>query len=144
MTIKDELENIQRRDRQGILRVDAVHDWAKAHPNSELHKAIEWNVNAAALKWQLQQIRQLIKLHIVTDDGEPEVVSLSIDRVKPGGGYRKIEDVVADKELSEIMLDDALAELDRMRVKYRFVKELTDVWAATDKVRSRVKPKADA
>lgn len=144
MTIKDELETIRKRDRDGVLRVEAVHDWAKAHPRSDLHKAIEWDVDAAALQWQFQQIRQLIKLHIVTEDGEPEIVSLSIDRVRPGGGYRNIDDVVADKDLSEVMLDDALAELERMRVKYRFVKELTAVWDATDKVRSRVKRKQDA
>lgn len=144
MTIKEELEAIRKRDREGILRVEAAHSWAKAHPKSELYNHIEWDRDEAALQWQFQQIRQLIKLHIVTDDGEPEIVSLSIDRVRPGGGYRNIEDVVADKDLSEVMLDDALAELDRMRVKYRFVKELTSVWDEADKVRSRVKRKQDA
>lgn len=137
MTIKSELLAIQAKDRKGMLRVAAVHAWAKANPKSALYKKIEWDVKRAALEYQFWQIRRLIQLNIVSEDGEPEVVSLTIDRAKAGGGYRAIDDVIDDEELSVVMLKDALQELDRVKIKYARVKELTSVWDAVEQVRKR-------
>jgi len=137
MTIRDELLAIQARNAQNVLRVADVFKWAKANPKSELHKKIEWDKDKAAREYQFWQIRRLIQLNIVSDDGEPEVVSLTIDRSRAGGGYRSIDDVIDNEELSVVMLKDALQELDRVKVKYARVKELTSVWDAVEKVRKR-------
>lgn len=141
MTIKDELLAIQAKSSDGMLRVEDVHKWAKAHPKSELYSSIEWDKDKAALEHQYYQIRKLIVLHITTEDGEPQIVSLTIDRSKPGGGYRRVADVVANRNLSKIMLQDALNELERIQTKYARITELTSVWAAADKIRRRLDKK---
>jgi len=128
---------IQATDADNILRPEAVHKWAKNHPRSALYKAITWDVDKAAFEYQLSQIRRLIVLNITSENGEPQIVSLPIDRVKPGGGYRSINDVIADKKLSASLLQDALNELARVQVKYARIQELTSVWNAVAKVRSK-------
>ena len=137
MTIRDELLAIQAADADNILRPEAVHKWARNHPKSALYKSITWDTGKAAYEYQLYQIRHLIVLNIRSEDGEPQIVSLPIDRVKSGGGYRSINDVIADKKLSACLLQDALNELDRVKQKYARIQELTSVWTAVAKVRSK-------
>jgi hypothetical protein len=62
---------------------------------------------------------------------------LSIDRTE--GGYRQIADVMSRQDLRKVMLDDALAELERTQKKYRHLQELETVWEARDKVARRSK-----
>ena len=62
---------------------------------------------------------------------------LSIDR-KAGGGYRKMSDVLKAPDLREIMLADALAELERVQLKYARVEELARVWAEAAAVEQRI------
>lgn len=137
MSVKEELLHIQSLDPEKILRAEAVLKWARSHKRSALHREIEWDVDAAALQYQLWQIRRIIALNIVSETGEPQVVSLSIDRVRPGGGYRSVSDVIRSKDLSAAMLKDALQELERVQVKYERVKELTEVWESVSRVRRR-------
>ena len=140
MSVRDELLAIQARDPDGILRVEAVHAWARRNPRSALHTAIEWDEAKAAREYQYWQIRRIIQLNIISDTGEPQLVSLVIDRVK-GGGYRSVADVLTDKALSQAMLADALQELERVQMKYARVKELTSVWEAVGRVRKRSRPR---
>jgi hypothetical protein len=141
VTVRSELLALQDRARDHILHVEEVWSWAKSHTRSALHRSIEWDVDKAAKEYQFWQIRRLIAVHIVVPDGTPQIVSLSIDRVE-GGGYRRVSDVLQNRALSEIMLKDALADLERVRLRYSKVKELTDVWAAVDKVRTRANARA--
>lgn len=134
MSITSELVAIQEASEDGILYPREALDWARKHPKSDLHAALEWDDQKAADEHRLWQIRRLIKIYVVADDGEPAVVSLSIDRVE-SGGYRRVDDVVRSRKLSQIMLSDALAELERVRSRYERVKELTGVWETVDKVR---------
>lgn len=137
MSIKSELLNIQHATPDNVLHAADVIEWAKEHTESSLHRAIEWNDAKAAHDHRLWQVRQLIALHIVTDDGTPMVVSLSIDR-KAAGGYRDLNDVAARPDLREIMLQDALDELERVQVKYQRVQELNAVWVEADRVKASV------
>lgn len=134
--IKTELLALQTTDPDGLLHAPRAVEWAEQHPTSALHAALEWDDKVAGREYRISQIRQLIRLHIVSDDGVPQLVSLSFDR-KAGGGYRKISDVVGSKDMSEIMLADALAELERIQVKFSRVKELTAVWDQVEEVRTR-------
>lgn len=142
MSVKSELLDIQARNRRGILYVEEVYKWAKDHRKSAIAKLVEWDARKAALQYQLWQIRKLITLHIVSEDGTPEMVSLTIDRAKPGGGYRSISDVLDNKALSAIMLQDAFNDLERIRERYKLVKALTSVWVALDQVKLKAKPRA--
>jgi len=70
------------------------------------------------------------------------VISLSIDRVRPGGGYRHIDSILPVASLREVMIDDALADLERMRVKYEHLSELAKVWGEVDRVKEAQRRKA--
>lgn len=135
MTIRDELLALKRDDGL-ILAVDA-EEWARTHPESALHKSLQWDDATAGHEYRLIQVRRLIAIHIVTEEGARQVVSLSIDRQRPAGGYRTISDVLSAKELRDVLLDDALKELDRIQAKYAQLQELSRVWAEKDKVHRR-------
>jgi len=114
-----------------------VLQWAKAHRRSALHAALEWDDSKAAEEYRLAQVRELIRVNVVDVSGEPEMVSLSVDRAQ-GGGYRSVQDVIDDRALSEILLQDAVEELDRMKARYDRVAALTAVWRAVDRVREKL------
>lgn len=82
-------------------------------------------------------------MHVVTEEGDRKLVSLSIDRVS-GGGYRKIADVTLKPELASVMLRDALDELMRVRARYERIKALAPVWREIDQAAQRHKEAADA
>lgn len=139
MTIRSELEALRRDD--GLLVVDDVEIWARDNPHSDLHAAIDWDDESAAREYRFIQIRRLITLHIVDERGTPQMVSLTVDRVKPGGGYRNIADVANDATLREVMLRDAMRALRHWQAKYRHIKacaELRPVDRAIDKAAAKV------
>jgi hypothetical protein len=120
-----------------FLIVEEAEVWARAHPDSYLHRSLEWDNEKAGHEYRLHQLRRLIAIHIVSEEGTREMISLSIDRSREGGGYREVDSVLASKTLHEIMLADALRELRRVQVKYEHLKELKPVWGAVDKVRKK-------
>lgn len=138
MTIKQELLALKSASPAGLLHPREAVEWARSNPASALHRALDWDDPHAAENWRIWQVRQLITMHVVNDDGEPQIVSLSIDR-KGSGGYRSIDDVVTNRNLSEIMLADALAELERVRLKYARVEALTSIWKEVEQVQTRAR-----
>lgn len=132
MSIRDELLSLER---DGVLVAEEAVSWAADHPSSDLHKALEWDNKKAGHEYRLEQMRKLIRIHIVNDEGIRQVVSLSIDRTKEGGGYRPLDTVIATPSMRIVLLDDALKELDRLRAKYSMLSELARVWDETEKAK---------
>lgn len=135
--IKDELEAIK--GEEPMLHAGDVVEWARERPSSALHGQFEWDDSKAAHEHRLEQARRLIRLHVVTEAGEPKLVSLTYDRAR-GGGYRDLSAVARSKDLSELLLRDALSELKRVRDKYKRVQALTKVWAAIDAAKTEHQP----
>lgn len=132
MSIKSELLAIK--GKRKLLKPKAVVDWAKSHPESKLHGCFTWDVDKASYEYWLWQARQLITVHVRTEDKKPLMVSLSVDRVSPGGGFRVIDEVLQEADLVAVMLADALKELTRVRDKYDYLKALKPVWDGLDEV----------
>lgn len=124
--IRQELESCRL---EGIIHAERVVEWARNNPDSELHGEFEWDDGKAAHEYRIWQARRVIAVNVVSEHGERQVISLSIDRIK-GGGYRNVEDVARDPSLMEIAVKDALTELRRVRAKYQHLKQLSDVWGA--------------
>src|SRR5258705_4194953 len=101
----------------GIIVAEVAVDWAREHPESALYRSLEWNDSKAADEYRKWQVRRLVAIHIVNDAGQRQVVSLSIDRTKDGGGYRALDDVLPNKALRDVLVEDALKELDRVQAK---------------------------
>jgi hypothetical protein len=143
VSIRQELEALIDESEDGVLHARDVVQWAKSHPGSALHGAIEWDDIKAADAHRLWQARQLIQISLVREDGAPRMVSLTIDRAS-GGGYRQISDVLPVKSLRDQMLADALADHERWEQKYTDIRELVDIHEAARQARSalrRRKPK---
>lgn len=140
MTIRSELQELKKRYGE-MVRVEDIHKWAQRHENSALHKSLEWDDAKAGYLYRLDQIRHLIAVHIVDRSGTRMMVSLSIDRVNPGGGYRDVNDVLRHENFREIMLQDALLDLERVQHKYETLKELASVWEAAKGIKSKLKAK---
>ena len=70
--------------------------------------------------------------HIVDSKGHRQLISISVDRVGAGGGYRGIDEAARREDLRAIMLEDALVELNRVRFKYRHLRELLAVFGEID------------
>lgn len=133
--IKIEIEAIAKSN-GGVIHADHVVRWASEHKRSALHQQFTWDDIKAAHEYRLWQARRLIQVHVVGEDGEALFVSLSLDR-SGDGGYRSVTDVLSSQELSEIMLQDALQELERVQTRYARVKQLTSVWRAVSAIKRK-------
>lgn len=131
MTIRTELLNLQTQS-GGLLHAEKVVSWAKNNPKSDLHGSFEWNNDKAADEYRIWQARRLIAIHVVSEEGIRQLVSLTIDREQEGG-YRHIDAVLQNQSLRGVLLADALADLERVRLKYEGLVELARVW---DEVRN--------
>jgi len=137
-------ELLKLKNEDGIINPAAAVKWARRNTKSHLHAALEWDDDVAAERYRVWQVRALISVHIVDADGGRRFVSLSIDRKHDGSnGYRSLDDIVARQDLREIMLSDALADLERIQERYKKLTELEPVWQQADTVRERRrKPRA--
>ena len=137
-------ELMKLRDEDGKINPAAVVKWARRNTKSRLHAALTWDDAVAAERHRIWEVRALIAVHITDADGGRRFVSLSIDRQE--GGYRAVSQVLEKPDLRQVMLDDALADLERVQARYKHLTELSEVWVATHKVavRRRVQPVADA
>lgn len=120
-----ELEEI-RQEAGGMLRAEDVVDFARSS-NTALHRYFEWDNTAAAAKYRLSQAKEIISVAVVvvpgTDKKVRAYVNLREDR-KEGLGYRSIVDVYSDEDLLEMLLSDALEELQAFKAKYEKLKSL--------------------
>lgn len=130
------VELLKLKNEDGIINPAKAVDWARKHTKSQLHASLEWDDGVAAERYRVWQVRALISVHIIDAEGGRRFVSLSIDRKHDGSnGYRSLEDIVARPDLREIMLKDALSELERIQMRYNKLTELAPVWAQADAVR---------
>ena len=139
MSIQEELLAIKGNSE--LLTAEAVVEWARAHPKSDLHNDpifCGWDTKKSAYEYWLWGARRLIALNIVYADGTRQFVSLSIDRTKEQGGYRDIEDVLRNKSLHDMLLHDALQELARVQAKYERLVALKPVWREAQRVRLKL------
>jgi spore germination protein YaaH len=136
------LQQIAKRN-GGYLRPRDVVDAARDE-KSPLHNQFEWDDSIASEKYRQWQARALIRVQVEFEsvgDGEEIAfrvfTSLVSDRL-PAGGYRVTTNVMANPELRDELLADALAEMRRFQAKYRHLKELAEVFAAMEGVEAKV------
>lgn len=124
----------------GNLNPVTVVEAAK-NPKSALHNKFEWNNTKAAHEYRLWQARQLIRVSIEYLEDGKEVptrvfVSLKSDRTN-NIGYRSMVDVMSDKQMRSELLSDALDELERIKLKYARLRELSEVFSAIARARKK-------
>jgi hypothetical protein len=135
--VTNELSRIQT-DNGGLLRAaDVVRE--ASHPGSPLHDYFNWADDEAAHQWRLQQARQLIRVtvtylpYVMPQYQVRAYVSLGPDRQQPGGGYKALVEVLKSPSERQQLLADALAELNKLKVRYHHLTELAGVFAAINR-----------
>jgi hypothetical protein len=127
MSLQDELAIIK--GDADIVRVEDIEQWAREHRDSDWHRRLEWNDTVGALNWRHQQIRVILITHFRDEkQNVRQMISLTIDRVQPGGGYRSMESIMRAPNLRAIMLQDCLNDLARVKAKYEHLQEYAQVW----------------
>lgn len=126
--IDKELSAIERAH-AGFLKAEAVVNYAR-NPRTALHKRFEWDDTKAAHQHRLAQAREIIRTRIYrleTAGRELPMkvyVSLVPDQQQPGGGYRKMVDVLSDKAQREQLLLQCADDMRRFRARYQRLKEV--------------------
>lgn len=129
-----ELEALRAKD--GKIYPRQCVDWAKSHKSSALYSYLEWDDAAAADEYRIDQVRNLIQVHLIDPLGGRRFISLSIDRTS-GGGYRPAPEILKRPSLRSIMLNDALDDLERLQRLYRALEELEPFWEILQRLRGR-------
>jgi hypothetical protein len=139
-TVHAEFERIAKRH-GGKLRAPDVLEAARP-ARSVLHSYFEWRDGIAAEKYRLDQASNLIRITIAVMDVNGEqrhyraYVSLSSDRLAKQG-YRSMTAVMSNPVWRAQLLEDALAELQAFRIRYKSLVELAGVFEAVDKVATK-------
>ena len=135
LEIKEELEEVLKSNKQGLLRPNEVVDYARDN-RTTLHTQFEWDDEIAGEQYRLQQARQVIAVFTIPSPKKGsraqirEFVSLEPDRKKEGGGYRPTLKVLSNKEHRKQLLLQSLKEFNNWHRKYSNLKELKPVFEA--------------
>lgn len=140
--IRAELEQICQ-SHGGVLRPEDVVAFAR-NERTALHSEFEWDDVKASAEHRLWQARTVIRVTVAVlpsphADQEPvrAYVSVVSDRVRPGGGYRPLADVMTNDEMRAELVTEALGEVKRWRRKYERIRELVPIFRAIDKVEAK-------
>jgi len=128
----------------GVLLCENILTYAR-NPKTKLHDWFNWDDTEAAHQYRLEQARLLLR---VTVELLPRAnveyrafISLTDDQKRKGGGYRITADVMSDSNLRGQLLAQAMDELERFQAKYATINELSEIFAAFRRVKSKVNNK---
>lgn len=132
-----ELERIRKKE-GGALDARAVvkHSRTKTAP---LHDEFEWDDAVAAELHREERARYIMRSVVVEveDINEKQVDApayVAERRPKEMRTYEPVEDVMRDPDRRAVMLQEALSQLLRWRVKYRHLNELAIVFRSHDEL----------
>jgi hypothetical protein len=134
-TVINELRRIT--SPSGLLKMDDVVEAAEAI-HSPLHPYFTWDDAKCGRLHRLQEARQLVRSAVEYREIDsktveiPVWVSLSMDRVLPGGGYRSTVNVLERPSLRDQRLADLILELQQIKRKCSEFQELRRVYEAID------------
>lgn len=136
MNVKDDIKSeLTLLKTDGVYKAEDILAWAEQNRDSAIAQRLQWDDAKAGHLYRLNQVRVLIRIYVVDLKGEPATVSLSVDRVLPGGGYRDLSEVKVTPDLRKVLLEDLLRELERMADRHFDIVELHPVWEAIRQVR---------
>jgi hypothetical protein len=117
---------------------------AAKDPSSPFHDFFEWDDDEAAEQFRLVQASQIIrrwKGSLMRIDAETKTVKIETvrrvqspasDRSRGGASYQTVEEIMADPQKREDMLQTVLRELAAYRRRYSQMMALSEVWTAID------------
>lgn len=132
--VGEEIEKIEAE--KGVVTAKDIVDRARPK-NSPIHDLFEWDNKIAAEKWRLHTATQVLCCLVKTDeDDTPQKAYVNIE-VKEGskiGIFANIKKAMSDAQTREVVLRNALNELQAFKAKYNHLAELAAVFEAIDKI----------
>ena len=123
-------EELQRITELGTLSPDVLLKEAKRKRHL-LHNAFEWDDTKAGKEYRKQQARQFINSVTIIENSAPPVQAFVniIHEVEEGivQEYKPITIILNDPQDSNIMLDQAIRELEAWKERYQGFKEFAAV-----------------
>lgn len=120
---------------KGELTPKDVLDDAR-NPNSPLHRHFEWDDGAAAEAYRMDQARGLIRAVVaiyVSDEKPATRVRAFVHIPEPGAPhYRATGHAMSQVKTRDLVLKQALRELQAWRQKYKDLKEFAALFDAVD------------
>lgn len=113
---------------------------AARSPGHALHPFFEWDDEAAAEAYRLDQARNLIRLIRIEDDAREHdpPAFLSVNEGKAGISYRTLGDVMNSVTLQDAVLKAAERDLVAFEGRYRSLEDICDiVKTARERIRDR-------
>jgi len=134
-----ELEHVRSKDPDRLLHPAALVK-AASKPTSPLHSWFEWDDDAAAEAYRLEQARHLIRVCVATISDDTEPIRAFVHLLSDERGYRDTGAVLENTDLRAELLEQALREAERYRAKYQHLEELAAIFAAIETTRKRQLP----
>ncbi len=136
-TVGETLERIERRD--GTITREAFLEESRPE-DSPTHACFEWDDSVAAEKYRLNQSSAVIrdiKVTIVSESAEP-VKTAAFVNIMPNptaqeAQYQSVDVAVSDTDTRKTVLQNALDDLIKLRIKYRDLTELAGIFDAIEK-----------
>lgn len=130
-------EEVKRliREYGGVITAAQLVECAKDE-KSPLHPYFTWNDTEAAEKCRILEARDLLRcvIEVIPNGSGVGYTRVTTHLSTDKEGYRCVADVLTDEQLTEIMLNDALSELQAFKRKYTRLNQLAGVFEAIDKV----------
>jgi hypothetical protein len=131
-----ELELIRRADPAGVLKPEAIIDFAR-DPTTELHRHFTWNDSEAAQAYRLVQARQILRVQVTLldpGDGTEQSVRAFVSLI-PKEGYTETVDILSTKRGRRQLILKILERMSAIAQSYA-LPELKPITAAITKVQN--------
>lgn len=100
-----------------------------------LHWEFEWDDAKAAESYRETQASYIIRsLYVHHADGDKQEPVRAVFALSGSAGYESVSVIMEDVDKRSSLLDMALKELSAFEKKYRILEELSEVFAAADRV----------
>ena len=99
-----------------------------------LHSEFEWDDAKAAESYRETQASYIIRSLCVHADGDKQEPVRAVFALSGSAGYESVSVIMEDVDKRSSLLDMALKELSAFEKKYRILEELSEVFAAADRV----------
>lgn len=110
--------------------------------SAPLHICFEWNDAIAAEKYREDQAGGMIRAIVTVVDSEEEEVEITTRAfVSVMGDYKPTSEVMSSRELTNVLLNDALRDANNFRKKYESLCEIKPIIRAIDNVNQSVAEK---
>lgn len=139
--VGEELDRLREANKGRLEARDVLE--AARDESSPLHTCFEWDDSTAAEVYRLDQARRICReIHVVIQRHNRQEKQYAFVHVTDAEGprYASRDEVLSDKEVRQLALQEALDQLSALQRRYDFIAELKPVFAAFAKIQKKKQP----